>query len=78
MRSLPKIQNAENIAKQILDAIGLCINLSGYEVVVTPRIGSAIFPHHGDDVDSQLKNIDAACITLNMQVRMGTNYSLSR
>jgi len=60
LTEIEQIKDAENIAKQILDAIGLCINLSGYEVVVTPSIGIAIFPHHGDDVDSLLKNVDAA------------------
>jgi len=55
-----QVKDAEHVARRILDAIGLSINLSGHEVVVTPSIGIAIFPHHGEDVDSLLKNVDAA------------------
>ncbi len=55
-----QIKDAENIARRVLDAIGVSINLSGHEVVVTPSIGIAIFPHHGENVDSLLKNVDTA------------------
>ena len=60
---LPKIRHikdAENIARRILDSMELCIHLSGHEFVVTPSIGIAIFPDHGEDVESLLKNCDAA------------------
>jgi diguanylate cyclase (GGDEF)-like protein len=60
---LPKIRHitdAENIARRILDSMEFCINLSGHEFVVTPSIGIAIFPDHGEDVESLLKNVDAA------------------
>lgn len=60
LSEIGQVKDAENIARRILDAIGLSINLSGHEVVVTPSIGIAIFPHHGEDVDSLLKNVDAA------------------
>ena len=60
LSEIEQVKDAENIAKRILEAIGLSINLSGYEVVITPSIGIAIFPHHGGDVDSLLKNVDAA------------------
>jgi len=60
LSEIGQVKDAENVARRILDAIGHKINLSGHEVVVTPSIGIAIFPNHGDDVDSLLKNVDAA------------------
>ena len=60
LSEIGQIKDAEHVARRILDAIGGSINLSGHEVVVTPSIGIAIFPHHGEDVDNLLKNVDAA------------------
>jgi diguanylate cyclase (GGDEF)-like protein len=54
------IKSAENVARRILDSMEFCINLSGHEFVVTSSIGIAIFPDHGEDVESLLKNCDAA------------------
>lgn len=55
-----QVKEAEKMARVILEAIGHSIDLAGQPVVVTPSIGIAIFPHHGDDVDSLMKNVDAA------------------
>lgn len=55
-----QIRDAENVARRILESIGLSIDLAGHEVVITPSIGIAIFPHHGENVDSLMKNVDAA------------------
>jgi diguanylate cyclase (GGDEF)-like protein len=55
-----QIKDAEHAARRVLNSIGDCINLSGHDIVVTPSIGIAIFPHHGENVDSLLKNADAA------------------
>ncbi|BBB27610.1 putative bifunctional diguanylate cyclase/phosphodiesterase [Amphritea japonica] len=57
---IDQISDAEVVARRILESIGLVIDLAGHEVVVTPSIGIAIFPHHGEDVDSLMKNVDAA------------------
>ncbi|WP_232846493.1 EAL domain-containing protein [Amphritea pacifica] len=55
-----QVMDAENVARRVLDSIGLSIDLAGHEVVITPSIGIAVFPHHGEDVDSLMKNVDAA------------------
>lgn len=55
-----QVKDAEKIARIILETIGHSIDLAGQSVVITPSIGIAIFPHHGDDVDSLMKNVDAA------------------
>lgn len=55
-----RVKDAEQIARVLIETIGHSIDLAGQSVVVTPSIGIAIFPHHGDDVDSLMKNVDAA------------------
>ena len=55
-----QVKDAEQVARRILESIGHQINLAGHDVVVTPSIGIAIFPHHGENVDSLMKNVDAA------------------
>ncbi|MFT6926719.1 MAG: diguanylate cyclase (GGDEF)-like protein [Psychromonas sp.] len=55
-----QIEDAENIAKRILDSMESSIHLSGHDFVVSTSIGIAIFPDHGEDVESLLKNVDAA------------------
>ena len=55
-----QVKDAELVARRILESIGHSIDLAGHEVVVTPSIGIAIFPHHGEDVDNLMKNVDAA------------------
>ncbi|MBU2967640.1 EAL domain-containing protein [Amphritea sp. 2_MG-2023] len=55
-----QVKDAEQVARRILDTIGRSIDLAGQEVVITPSIGIAVFPHHGENVDSLMKNVDAA------------------
>ncbi|WP_417228332.1 EAL domain-containing protein [Amphritea sp.] len=57
---ISQVKDAEQVARRILDTIGRSIDLAGQEVVITPSIGIAVFPHHGETVDSLMKNVDAA------------------
>jgi diguanylate cyclase (GGDEF)-like protein len=51
---------AEQTALKILAAHTAPYLQGGYELVMTPSIGIARFPEHGDDVQSLLKNSEAA------------------
>jgi diguanylate cyclase (GGDEF)-like protein len=51
---------AEQIAKQIVSMHAAPFLQASYELVVTPSIGIATFPEHGDDVQSLLKNAEGA------------------
>ena len=51
---------AEQAAREILTAHAAPYLQASYELVVTPSIGIAKFPEHGDDVQSLLKNAEAA------------------
>jgi diguanylate cyclase (GGDEF)-like protein len=51
---------AEQAAKTILSMHAAPFLQASYELVVTPSIGIATFPEHGDDVQSLLKNAEGA------------------
>jgi diguanylate cyclase (GGDEF)-like protein len=50
----------EQVAKKILSLHQAPFLQASYELVVTPSIGIATFPEHGDDVQSLLKNAEGA------------------
>jgi diguanylate cyclase (GGDEF)-like protein len=51
---------AEQVARKILSMHQAPFLQASYELVVTPSIGIATFPEHGDDVQSLLKNAEGA------------------
>lgn len=50
----------QGIAQALLDAFIEPANLGGNEVVISPSIGIAYFPEHGEDPGTLLKHADAA------------------
>ncbi len=48
------------VAQRIQNTLSEPFNYYGYEFVVTPSIGISIYPRHGEDTDSLLKNADTA------------------
>jgi diguanylate cyclase (GGDEF)-like protein len=48
------------VAQRIIEVLARSINLDGHEVVVTGSVGISIYPGDGEDVDTLLKNADAA------------------
>ena len=54
------IENAEAFAERIRGVLAEPLDLEGYDVFVSPSIGIAAFPNHGDDAATLLKNADAA------------------
>jgi diguanylate cyclase (GGDEF)-like protein len=51
---------AEQVAARILDEHAAPFQQASYELVVTPSIGIARFPEHGQDVQNLLKNAEGA------------------
>jgi PAS domain S-box-containing protein len=51
---------AERVTRRLLDAVRQPINCGDHELIVTASIGMAIFPQHGDDVDTLLRKADVA------------------
>jgi PleD family two-component response regulator len=54
------LKQAEQVAKRVMNAHAEPFHVSNYELVVTPSIGMAVFPEHGEDTTSLLKNAEAA------------------
>jgi diguanylate cyclase (GGDEF)-like protein len=52
--------DAEQVAERIRTALAVPFRHNGNEFVVTPSIGIALFPQHGADAQTLLKNADAA------------------
>jgi diguanylate cyclase (GGDEF)-like protein len=52
--------DAERVAEHIRAALALPFRQNGYELVVTPSIGIALYPEHGSDAQTLLKNADGA------------------
>jgi diguanylate cyclase (GGDEF)-like protein len=52
--------SAGRIARKLLEAISLPIELAGQQVRISASIGVAIYPEHGQDVATLLRNADAA------------------
>ncbi|MGO9804525.1 MAG: putative bifunctional diguanylate cyclase/phosphodiesterase [Steroidobacteraceae bacterium] len=51
---------AEQVAQQAQAALAAPFVQGGYELVVTPSIGIALYPEHGADTEALLKHADAA------------------
>ena len=47
-------------AQKVLDAVARPYNIDGHELVSTPSVGIAVYPGDGADVDTLLRNADAA------------------
>jgi diguanylate cyclase (GGDEF)-like protein len=60
LTGLTDAQQAEQVAQRILTVHAAPYLQASYELVVTSSIGIANFPEHGDDVQSLLKNAEAA------------------
>ena len=67
-------QDAAKVARRILDVLSRPFNLDGNEIVVSASIGIAVYPLDGGDVDSLLKNADAAMCYAKDQGRNNYQY----
>jgi diguanylate cyclase (GGDEF)-like protein len=56
----PSVADAEHAAQRIQAALATPFLQAGYEFVVTPSIGIALYPEHGSDAQALLKNADGA------------------
>ena len=54
------VEQAQAAARRILSILAAPFQQESYELVVTPSIGIAIYPEHGGDAQSLLKNADGA------------------
>jgi len=53
-------EDAARVARRIIETISAPFKVNGYEIFITSSIGIAIYPADGNEIDSLLKNADAA------------------
>lgn len=51
---------AEHVAKKLIDTVAQPMMIQHYELVITPSIGIALYPEHGEDFENLSKNSDTA------------------
>jgi diguanylate cyclase (GGDEF)-like protein len=58
--SADRVQDAANAAQRILDTLSSPFELEGNKMFITASIGIAVYPLDGEEVETLLKNADAA------------------
>jgi diguanylate cyclase (GGDEF)-like protein len=53
-------QAALQVARKIMDAFRDAVTLDGHSLTITASIGISLYPDHGADIDTILKNADSA------------------
>jgi len=57
---MAQVEAAAEVAQKILEAVRLPIVFDGHELCITTSIGIAIYPEHGEDDDTLIKNAEIA------------------
>ena len=60
---MPDVADPADIARgaqKMLDAVASAYAIDGHELITTPSIGISVYPSDGEDVETLLKNADAA------------------
>ncbi|NLG16038.1 MAG: EAL domain-containing protein [Fibrobacter sp.] len=70
LEEIAQPQDASRVAKRILAVCALPLQFSDHELYVTSSIGISIFPTDGEDMETLLKNAEAA---MNRAKEMGIN-----
>jgi diguanylate cyclase (GGDEF)-like protein/PAS domain S-box-containing protein len=60
LTDLTHVLDADRVARRILRAVRQPFVVEGHEIIVTASIGISLFPNDGQDVDTLLRNADAA------------------
>src|SRR5258708_12893999 len=60
LTDLKRAEDAGPIAQKILGVLPQPVNIEGHDLRVTTSIGICAYPHDGEDVETLLRNADAA------------------
>jgi diguanylate cyclase (GGDEF)-like protein len=70
-----QIDNAPQIvAERIISSLEYPVELDGHQINITPSIGIALYPIHGDSAEQLLKNADIAMYQIKKSGRNGVIY----
>jgi diguanylate cyclase (GGDEF)-like protein len=67
-------EDAGRVASRILDALSTSIPVEGHKIVTTASIGIAVYPDHGEDVETLVKHADRAMYHAKEQGRNNYQY----
>ncbi len=68
---ISEVRNAEAVAAKILEATRRPYHLNGKDLFVTSSIGVSVYPEHGKDAETLMKNADTAMYYIKDQGRAG-------
>ena len=66
--------DAVQLIERIVTAVGESLLIDGNELSVTCSIGVSIYPHHGEDAGTLLRNADTAMYRVKAQTRNGVEF----
>lgn len=69
LEAIGTVQDATNVAQELLHIVGQSIMVQDQEVFVTPSVGIAIYPQYGKDPETLIKNADMAMYRAKRQGR---------
>ncbi len=69
LEAVGTVQDATNVAQELLHIVGQSIMVQDQEVFVTPSVGIAIYPQYGKDPETLIKNADMAMYRAKRQGR---------
>jgi len=69
LEAIGTVQDATNVAQELLHIVGQSIMVQDQEVFVTPSVGIALYPQYGKDPETLIKNADMAMYRAKRQGR---------
>ncbi|WP_169824214.1 EAL domain-containing protein [Clostridium formicaceticum] len=60
LSNIEKHQDAVKVAERMLDILKQSFTINEYELFISASIGISLYPYHGDDIETLLKNADIA------------------
>jgi diguanylate cyclase (GGDEF)-like protein len=74
MTDISTHEDIAHIADKILHAFGEPVLCDGQVIKTTPSIGIAVYPQHGEDIDSLIRNADIAMYRVKESGRNGYKF----
>jgi diguanylate cyclase (GGDEF)-like protein len=74
LSEIREFEDAAKVSARIINALSRPFVLDNHEIYITTSIGIAVFPHDGKDMDTLLKNADAAMYHAKAQGKNNYQY----
>jgi PAS domain S-box-containing protein len=71
LSDLDSAENVKHVVERLVEAVRQPISCGGQELFITPSVGVAIYPQHGDDVDTLIRKADIAMYAVKESGRNG-------